>query len=276
MVVQNNPVAGSVPSAPDLHPTDSLPEKMPMADSKLARGMVVVFAAIGLVQTVVWLSRIAEVSLTGASASASESDEARVSERVVAQPPRTEPVVAAIPDPVPAREPVEAEGVLHGKVGEFLDAATMDRDDKKRLLRVNNNLKRSRLATIPEGHVISAEDMEAFRAWVDDAERLVDRATDKWGSVHSAVLAPLSKQVLEQLTRGETAGLQRVTKEDPGRRQHPHEAVSVVQYGGGAYVLRVSPYQDQRLMDIGSELDQAVEHRARTYDSNVRSLFRPR
>jgi hypothetical protein len=170
------------------------------------------------------------------------------------------------------REPFVDDDIPKG----FLPQDKLEKEDVDRMRIVNSALRRAGFAQIPAGFVISEEDIPVLRGWVDAAEKAVDRSERKLHGIQRAALAPKRLNLKQQVMAGVVEGLPLRTQGNPAEPLEPFEAVSVSLYDGKEYVVRVSPREAPEILPVAHEFERQVRLRAEEFDTNVRSLFRPR
>ena len=155
---------------------------------------------------------------------------------------------------------------------DLVEAASMTKDDQRRLQCVNVALKRAGLAAV-EVNRVKLSNLEAARQIIDAAEKSVGKAEDAWLGAASTLTHKLHQVLMADLARGVQDGLPEQSKSNPFMRRHPHEAISQVSYNGKAYVLRVSPQEAPALATKGSAYEEQVTRRVFDYDTLVRPLL---
>lgn len=138
---------------------------------------------------------------------------------------------------------------------------------------VNAALKEAHLPGLPPGSRIPLGDIAEFRAIVDDAETSVSKAEDAWLKVATDATKKEVQAVLERLKSGETKGLPLLSRDNPMQRNHPHEAIAQISYGGKAYVVRVPPWAHEGLARSGKLHELECSRRTSSYNTHIRSLF---
>lgn len=147
-------------------------------------------------------------------------------------------------------------------------------EDGRRLEAVNSVLRQAGLPPVPPEAGIQREDLEVFRALVDDANARVRDAARDWLQVAGDAIRPLSKDLRKRLAAGQKEGLPVLSGDNPMARRHPHEAISQVCYGDRVYVLRVSPHEHHDLGLAGRRHDEEEQRREHDFATSVAPLFR--
>lgn len=181
------------------------------------------------------------------------------------------PSTPATPAPEVVRTPIEKAKTPHGLVAQD----EFESEDADRMKIVNAALKQAGRLPIPSSFLISKDDLEILRGWVDAAERAVNRADSALSSAKAKALNPKSKALKESVRAGITEGLPLQGPDNPFKPLEPYEAVRLSVGEGKFYVLRASPREAPELVTFGRELENQVRLRAEEFDTNVRSLFRP-
>lgn len=173
-------------------------------------------------------------------------------------------IVADRLEPVPEMPDTSPADV---RVSELTEA------DADRLARVNAALVRAGIQAVQPGARISAADLSVMRQVVDEAERRVSDAEDKYLSEATASTDAQRKSLLAQLARGEKDGLPLLSPSNPMDRMHPYEAITQVSYGGRVYVLRTLPHQCPTLAKASEAHSMEVQRRITDYTSMIVPLF---
>jgi hypothetical protein len=156
---------------------------------------------------------------------------------------------------------------------ETLTVDCLVKEDADRLLAVNAALRQAALAPIDPASRIRRSDLIVLRTIVDDSEKVVAKAEDRWLDAATAATAPLVKSLHEKLERGDSADLPIMSRDNSMRRRHPHEAITQVLFGNKYYVVRVMPQDNESLATVGSQMDAESTRRAFDYDNLIRGLF---
>lgn len=146
--------------------------------------------------------------------------------------------------------------------------------DARRLEALNSVLRRAGRPPVPPEARIQREDLEVFRALVDDAQARVKHAARDWLQVAGNAIRPLSKDLKQRLAAGQRERLPVLSDDNPMARRHPHEAISQVSYGDRVYVLRVSPHEHHDLGVAGRRHDEEEQRREHDFFTSVLPMFR--
>lgn len=241
-------------------------------------GRVIGFAAGVVTVALAWVVadvRPGNLRATLAPAERSELDPLRLRENRLmstdVKPVVAHPCATTMVSDVSRSEPVpEMPDTSHAevRVSELTEA------DADRLARVNAALVRAGIQAVQPGARISAADLSVMRQVVDEAERRVSDAEDKYLSEATASTDAQRKSLLAQLARGEKDGLPLLSPSNPMDRMHPYEAITQVSYGGRVYVLRTLPHQCQALAKASESHGVEVQRRVADYTSMIVPLFR--
>lgn len=125
---------------------------------------------------------------------------------------------------------------------------------------------------IPATARIRSRDLEVFREVVDEANKAVDEATERWRNVGIDRREQLVDELYSRIRAGDT-DLPFESEANPMRRRHPYEMISKVLYEGQSYVVRVTVEDEPRLLAAGEAIDRSSQRRVFEFDTVVRSLF---